>query len=284
MLTDQGAREVQEQVEDGEGVLNPDSTSSVLSTVLNTINNEFEHECLDDAVRLLNVHPIHQSTHDRIPGHKYSIPGLPGTKSLVHQVWAIWFIVRRWVWDADMPGALVADEMNLGKTFTSVAAVILCKLLTEKVVMGLPLSIIWGNNLEERVIVADNDFPGIVGEEWEWYLLQRLNSVCHRLLEIQTTPPHGHPALISAHDPILAVTMPAVAETFKTVIDEMTHGTDFKLVNLLHPENAHLTHGDLNTSIDEPEIRWNIHLVSYETLTSRAKPSTSATCKMVRKL
>jgi len=63
---------------------------------------------------LLNAHPILQSTDDRVPGHKYSIPGLPGTKFLAHQVWAIWFIVRRWVWDADMPGALVADEMGLG--------------------------------------------------------------------------------------------------------------------------------------------------------------------------
>ena len=79
MKTDQGAREVQEQVEDGEEVLDPDNTSSVLSTVLNTINNEFEHECLDEAVRLLNAHPIRQSIDDRVPGHKYSIPGLPGT-------------------------------------------------------------------------------------------------------------------------------------------------------------------------------------------------------------
>jgi hypothetical protein len=47
--------------------------------------------------------------------------------------------------------------------------------------------------------------------------------------------------------------MPGVAETFKTVIDEMTDGTDFKLVNLLHPENTNLTHEDLNTSIDKPE-------------------------------
>jgi len=47
--------------------------------------------------------------------------------------------------------------------------------------------------------------------------------------------------------------MPGVAETFKSVIDEMTHGTDFKLSNLLHAENANLTHEDLNTSIDEPE-------------------------------
>jgi uncharacterized protein YdeI (YjbR/CyaY-like superfamily) len=58
--TDQGAREVQEQVEDGEKVLNPDNTRSVLSTDPNTINNEFEHECLDEAVRVLNVHLIRQ--------------------------------------------------------------------------------------------------------------------------------------------------------------------------------------------------------------------------------
>jgi len=76
--TDTGAGEVQEQV-DGEEVLDPDHSSSVLSIVLNTINNKFEHECLDEAVRLLNAHPIRQSTDDCVPGHKYSIPGLPGT-------------------------------------------------------------------------------------------------------------------------------------------------------------------------------------------------------------
>jgi hypothetical protein len=38
-------------------------------------------------------------------------------------------------------------------------------LVTEKVVMGLPLSILWGNTLEDFVILAHNDFPGIVGEE-----------------------------------------------------------------------------------------------------------------------
>jgi len=152
-----------------------------------------------------------------------------------------------------MPGALVGDEMGLGKTSTSVAAGMLCKLVTEKVVMGLPLSILWGNTLEVWVILAHNDFPGIVSEEWEWYPLQRLNSVPRHLLEIQTSPPDGHPALISAHEPILVVTMPRVAETFKTVIDEMTQGTDFKLVNLLHTKNANLTHEDLNPSIDEPE-------------------------------
>jgi hypothetical protein len=55
--------------------------------------------------------------------------------------------------------------MGLGNTFTTVAAAMLCKLLTAKVVMGLPLSISWGNTHEEWVILAHNNFPGIVGEE-----------------------------------------------------------------------------------------------------------------------
>jgi len=68
---------------DGEEDLDPENTSLVLNAVLNTINNEFEHECLEEAVRLLNAHPIRQSIDGRVPGHKYSISGLPGTMFLV---------------------------------------------------------------------------------------------------------------------------------------------------------------------------------------------------------
>jgi hypothetical protein len=46
----------QEQVEDREQVRNPDISISVMSNVLNTINNEFGHKCHDEAVRLLNAH------------------------------------------------------------------------------------------------------------------------------------------------------------------------------------------------------------------------------------
>jgi len=169
----------------------------------------------------------------------------------------------------------VADVMGLGKTFTSVAAAMLCKLVTEKVVMGLPLSILWGNTLVEWVILAQNDIPHIVGKEWEWYLLQRLNSMPCHLLEIQTTPPHGHPALVSPVEPILVDTMPRVTETFKTVIDEITHGINFQLVNLFHAENVYLTLDNLNTCIDQPENRWTIHLVTNDILTFRAKPSSN---------
>jgi len=66
--TDQGARYVQEQ-EDGKEDLNPENTSSVVNTVLNTINNEFELKCLEEAVWLLNAHPILQSIDHRIRSH-----------------------------------------------------------------------------------------------------------------------------------------------------------------------------------------------------------------------
>jgi hypothetical protein len=140
--TDRGSREAQEQVEDGVEVLDQEHTSSVLNIFLSTINNEFEHNCLNEAVRLLNAHPIRQSMDDRVPGQKHSIQNPPGTMFLVHQVSAIWFIVRRWVRDTRMPGVLVAGEMGLRKPFTLVATARLCKLVTEKVVMELPLSIL----------------------------------------------------------------------------------------------------------------------------------------------
>jgi len=270
-MTDQGAGEVQEHV-DGEEVLDPYNNSPELSTVVNTINNKFDHECLGEVVRLLNAHPIHQLTDDWVPGYKYSIPGRPIKKFRAHQVWAIWFIVRRWVWDADMPGALVADEMGLGKTFTSVAVAMICKLLTERVVIGLPLTIVWGNTLAERLNMVQNNFPGIIGKERERYPLWRHNAVPCCLIEIQKTPQQGHAVLISALKCILVVTMPGDAETFKSVIDEMTYATNFKPLNLLHAEDANLTYEDLNTSLDEPENRSNIHRVPCDTSTSRAKP------------
>jgi hypothetical protein len=125
------------------------------------------------------------------------------------------------------------------------------------------------------VILVHNDVPGILCDQSEWYPLQRLNSVPRHRLEIQSTPPNGHPALISALEPILIGITTWSGYDLQNVIDEMTHGTHFKLVNLFHATNANLTHEDPNTSIDEPENRWNINLVSYDTVISRAKPSSN---------
>jgi len=60
-----------------------------------------------------------------------------------------------------MPGGLVADVMGLGKTFMSVAAAMMCKLLTKQVVMGLPLSMLWVNGIEQWVNTAQNASLGL---------------------------------------------------------------------------------------------------------------------------
>jgi len=165
--------------------------------------------------------------------------------------------------------------MGFGKTFTSVVAGQICTFATVKGVVALPLSIVLANTPEEWVNIRQNDYSGIIGGEPDWYLLQRLHSASRRLLEIQTTPALGHPAVTSALEPITVITMAGVAETLKSVIVEMTYGTGFKLVNLSQVGNANLTHKDLNMSSDEPETRWNIHIVSYDPSTSRARPSSN---------
>jgi hypothetical protein len=138
-----GAREVLEEVEDDGKDCNPAYTNSKLNTVISKINNEFEHMSVDKIISLLNLNRICHLPDDQVQGHKNSIPGRPGTMILAHQVPTIWSIVRRCVWDADMPEVLVEEEMGLRKTFASVALEMMCKLLSERSVMGLPITILW---------------------------------------------------------------------------------------------------------------------------------------------
>lgn len=109
--TDPGATVVQEQVEDGAEVLDPNNCRSVVSNAHKTINNKLEHERLDNAVPLLNACLIHQTKNDHVPGNMYSIPCLPGAKYLAYKVSVISLIVRTLVWDLDIQEALVAAEV-----------------------------------------------------------------------------------------------------------------------------------------------------------------------------
>lgn len=76
----------------------------------------------------------------------------------------------------------------------------------------------------------------------------------HRcLLDILTTRDLQYPALTSALEPIVLVTIAGVAEAFMSVINVITYKTYFKQLNLLDSEGANLTDEDLNTSINKPE-------------------------------
>jgi hypothetical protein len=81
--TEHGGREVQEPP-DGAVDLNPVNATSVLNTVVNTINNKFECKSHDEAGRLGTAHLIPGSIDDGLPRHMYSFPGLSRMKFLVH--------------------------------------------------------------------------------------------------------------------------------------------------------------------------------------------------------
>ncbi|KAF8540265.1 hypothetical protein BDD12DRAFT_880836 [Trichophaea hybrida] len=53
----------------------------------------------------------------------------------------------------------------------------------------------------------------------------------------------------------------------------MSQNLDFTIITLWDPNHYNLTNEDLNTPADEPERRWNIHLMSYDTSTARDKPN-----------
>jgi len=104
-----------------------------------------EYECHYEAVRLLKTHSICKSTADGVPGNKLPVPGMPSTKFLVHQVWAIRFGLRRWEWVWDMSGAHIPDGIGIRKTVISVAAMMISrKLLMEKIVGGWHNQCCWG--------------------------------------------------------------------------------------------------------------------------------------------
>jgi len=99
--------------------------------------------------------------------------------------------------------------------------------------------------------------------------------VAPSLLEIQTSSPLGYSVHSSGVEPILVVAMSSVAEGLRSIINEMTYATDFKLVNMFCENNANFTRNDQYTKNTEPESRWNIHRVSYDTLTCIVRPSSN---------
>jgi len=162
-----------------------------MSIVLNRIKVQCEPACLVEVVGLLNTNLISPLNLPWISVIECSIACPPGNRFWLHQVWAQSCIVRRWVWDLNMPVALVADEMGLGKKDISVPTGMIRALQTEKVVVGLLLTILEWYTFGKLVKMTQNNYYWISCEVQHWNLVQRLNYMCHSLLEIQTTPPLG---------------------------------------------------------------------------------------------
>ena len=100
--------------------------------LLTTLNNAFEHECLEEAVALLGASLWPDVPSDQIRGMKYLFEPFPSVTFLAQQIWAIWFIIGRWVFDEDLPGVSLGEEMGLGKTFTIFVATVYAQVVSNK--------------------------------------------------------------------------------------------------------------------------------------------------------
>jgi len=93
---------------------------------------------VDDVIQVLNPNLISQLQKDCVHGKKLAIPGQHESMFVVNKVWAMWLNVWEWIVNADNPGVLAADDLGFGKRFPSVSVTIICKLMSELVVLRLP--------------------------------------------------------------------------------------------------------------------------------------------------
>jgi len=64
-----------------------------------------------------------------------------------------------------MAAGLVANKLGLRKILTSVGESIICIIQKATIVIGLPLSMMRGNTIDELLNVAHNANPEIIGDD-----------------------------------------------------------------------------------------------------------------------
>jgi hypothetical protein len=245
-----------------------------------TINNTFEHECLEEAVALLGAVPRGDSHADAIRGPKYTLKQFPEVRFLAHQIWAIWFIVRRWIFDVDLPGALLADEMGLGKTFTILAAALYAKSIAEDVTNHheTQLPVLFNLSLGGWCQAVETGFSTLSAVQKQWYPCTHPNPVPRRLLQLLDDKPTTD---LPPWNPVLCVVLPSVRATFIGAINTITKGTPFSVRDLCAEDAGDLTHAHLNFCVEHPERRWDIHVITYDTFTSRAQRNENDTVRQL---
>jgi hypothetical protein len=214
--------------------------ADLLDVVSSNLNNDFEHECLDLAIRRLGAKRLEARGGDLGP-IVMSIPGIPNGRFLPHQVWGIWFLVARVVSDT-APVALLADDMGLGKTYTALGALLHLKWILSEASAGRELACIGGRSVED----LDN-VPPFFGSEKEIYM---------------------RPSIVMVPANLMG--------TWANAIESLLQGTGLKLVNL--NADRTLTSGDLNLTTSRPERGLAVHLVSYTTYRVRYTGTLAGCC------
>ena len=115
----------------------------------NNLNNDFEHQCFDDAMWQLGTRELQPASGD-IGEHVLEIPGIPKARYLPHQVWGVGFVLQRFmqVDNLGLTGVLIADDMGLGKTYTALGAVLHIKWLIKCAKQDKPIPF-YGQKLTE---------------------------------------------------------------------------------------------------------------------------------------
>ena len=204
----------------------------LLEIASSNLNNDFEHECLNLAVRRLGASPLPGAEGDMGP-HVFGVPGIPKGRFLPHQVWGIWFLVERVVGNSP-PVALLADDMGLGKTFTALGALLHMKWISSEAALGRRLAC-----LEDRTVSElGDDVPPFFGSEREVF---------------------NRPAVVMVPANLMG--------QWETAINGLSEGTPYALINL--NANISLTSANLNYEPEFPERGHAIHLVSYPTYRTR---------------
>ena len=208
----------------------------ILDLVTANLDNDFEHECFQIAVRRLSASQLLAQEGD-IGSHVFEIPGIPNGRSLPHQVWGIWFLVERVIGNSP-PVALLADDMGLGKTYTSLGALLHLKWISSQARSRRKLAC-----LEDRTVEDLGD----------------------------TVPPFFGSAKDRYKRPSVVMVPAPLVRQWESAIKTLAKGVGASLINLNMSLNRGLTSKDLNYTPGFPEREKAIHLISYETFRARAR-------------
>jgi len=104
--------------------------------------------------------------------------------------------------------------MSFSNFITSVALIIIPKLLTETFIVEMWWLMVWGNSLHQWLNLVQTDTPGIISQKSKWYLIQQSDSVPCQHVEIQTTAPRRNQALATQLQPMLLISLGSDSDTF----------------------------------------------------------------------
>ncbi|KAG0632751.1 P-loop containing nucleoside triphosphate hydrolase protein [Tuber brumale] len=155
------------------------SNGALLGLCSDQLNNVFEHQYFEEAVRILGAE-LRES---------------PCGRFLPHQVWGVWFIVERILTDCP-PVALIADDMGLGKTHYALATLLYLKYIVDEAAAGRALPCLGGKLVAElevvpRIFGADSEslIPQTGVQLVNLYLSHQLND--NELNYTSNDPGHG---------------------------------------------------------------------------------------------